>query len=217
VDAGRRLAVAVDGLFSECSWDRSDLVVVGLPRGGVPVAAAVADALASPLDVIVVRKIGSFRDPELGVGAVGEDGVVALDPVAARLLGGSEEQLAEEVSRRHSLVVERVAALRARIDPIDLAGRTVLVVDDGLANGHTARAGCRVARGRGATRTILAVPVAPFGWESDFADEVDATVALETPRDFGGVGAAYRDFEPTTDKEVVDLLVRSRRDRAVGT
>src|SRR6266498_3992686 len=154
-EAGRRLAERVSGLRD------SSPLVLGLPRGGVPVAYEVAEALGAPLDVLIVRKLGVPYQPELGMGAVGEDGVRVLNPDVLRHAGVSESQLAEVEARERTEVEERAVRLRSGRPPIPLLGRTVIIVDDGLATGGTARAAIRVARERGAERVVLAVPVAP--------------------------------------------------------
>src|ERR1019366_2009760 len=155
VDAGRRLAAKLGPLQGE------DLVVVGLPRGGVPVALEVARALDAPLDVIVVRKLGGPVQPELGMGAIGEGGVRVLNAGVVRLARVSSDELAT-VERRERVELERRARrFRGDRPPVRLDGKTVVVVDDGIATGSTARAACQVARAQGASRIVLAVPVAP--------------------------------------------------------
>jgi len=204
VDAGRRLAERVRARVGD-----EDVVVVGLPRGGVPVAFEVAHALGAPLDVIVVRKLGVPYQPELGYGAVGEGGVRVLNPEIIRLAALSQAQL-DEVERRESAeVADRAARLRGDRPAVPLDGRTVIVVDDGVATGGTARAACQVARARGAGRVILAVPVGSPDVVSELGRVADEVICLETPRDLFAIGAWYQDFSPTTDEEVTDLLRRT--------
>ena len=183
--------------------DLRDVVVLGLPRGGVPVAAVVADALGAPLDVVVVRKLGVPWQPELAMGAVGEGGVVVRHEEVLRRVG--TEQLASVVARETAEVARRSARLRQGRPAEPLAGRTAVVVDDGLATGSTARAACAVVRAAGAGRVVLAVPVAPPGTVVEQADEL---VVVRSPDPFGAVGRWYADFSPTTEQEVVDLLAR---------
>jgi predicted phosphoribosyltransferase len=199
VDAGRRLA---ERLRAELA---SDAVVLGLPRGGVPVAYEVAQALGLRLDVVVVRKLGVPYQPELAMGAVGEDVRVLND----RVLQFSRVDAAEleAVERRErAQVARRTAALRAGRAPVPIAGRDVAVVDDGIATGSTARAACEVVRARGARRVVLAAPVAPSGAAEELADAADAVVVLHVPARFGAVGQFYADFGQTSDEEVTALL-----------
>jgi predicted phosphoribosyltransferase/predicted alpha/beta-hydrolase family hydrolase len=203
VDAGRRLAVALERYRSPST------VVVGLPRGGVPVAAEVASALGAPLDVIVVRKLGVPAQPELAMGAIGEEGVRVLDRDSLRWAHVSEEQVAAVEARERVELDRRCQRFRAVRPMLPLDGRQVLVIDDGVATGSTARAACQVARAHGARRVVLAVPVAPQGWIAHMAGAADEYVALDAPSDFHAVGQFYDDFRPTTDEEVLDLLRRA--------
>ena len=209
-EAGRRLAERLSGLRA------SSPLVLGLPRGGVPVAFEVANTLAAPLDVLVVRKLGVPFQPELGMGAVGEDGVRVLNPDVLRQAGVTEAQLAEVEARERAAVEERAVRLRRGRPAIPLAGRTVVIVDDGLATGGTARAAVHVARARGADRVILAVPVAPPETVAALRRDADDIVAVETPEPFFAIGGWYADFSPTSDEEVVELLARSGADREGG-
>ncbi|WP_353826320.1 phosphoribosyltransferase [Agromyces sp. SYSU T0242] len=188
----------------------ADVVVLGLPRGGVPVAAVVAEGLRAPLDVIVVRKLGLPSQSEVAMGAIGEGGVEVVDDDLVRRTGVSDDRFAEVERREHETLDRRVAQLRRGGAPEPLAGRTALVVDDGLATGATAEAACRVARARGAARVVLAVPVAP----RDAASRVpsaDEVIAVDVPDWFMAVGQAYADFRQTTDDEVLALLDAARR------
>jgi putative phosphoribosyl transferase len=199
-EAGERLAERLSGLRS------SRPLVLGLPRGGVPVAFEVARELDAPLDTLVVRKLGVPFQPELGMGAVGEDGVRVLNPEVVREAGVTDEQLAEVEARERAEVEQRAARLRRGRPAIPLTDRTVVIVDDGLATGGTARAAIRVARARGAARVVLAVPVAPPDTVAALSREADDVVSLETPEPFFAIGGWYVDFTPTSDQEVVDLL-----------
>ncbi|MFE0512768.1 phosphoribosyltransferase family protein [Streptomyces sp. NPDC058964] len=204
-DAGRRLAQGLEFLRG------ADPVVLGLPRGGVPVAYEVARALEAPLDVLVVRKLGVPWQPELGFGAIGEQDVRVLNEDVIRGTGlEAAERAAVEESERAELE-RRVRRYRAGRAPVPLAGRTVVVVDDGLATGATAEAGCRVVRGRGAARIVLAVPVGPERTLPHLRTVADEVVCLHSPPYFGSVGAWYRDFAQTDDGEVAELLARAAR------
>jgi putative phosphoribosyl transferase len=203
VDAGTRLADKLEHLRGE------DVVVLGLPRGGVPVAFEVAQALAAPLDVVIVRKLGVPFQPELGMGAIGEGGARILDRHVLRYAGVDEAGLAA-VERRERAVLERaVTRLRGERSRVALHGRTAVVVDDGVATGSTARLACQVARAHGAARVVLAVPVAPRSSIAKLADVADEVVCLMSPEPFHAVGASYRDFSQTSDEEVTGLLYRA--------
>ncbi len=199
VDAGRQLGRRLAELRGQ------DIVVLGLPRGGVPVAFEVAAALDAPLDVIVVRKLGLPYQPELAMGAIGEGGAKVLDEevLAHARISGAELQAVEE--RERGVLENRVVLFRKGRTRHDLTGRIAVIVDDGIATGSTARVACRVARKQGAARVILAVPVAPAETLADLT-EPDEVVCLATPRQFTAVGYHYRDFSPTDDDEVLRLL-----------
>jgi len=199
-DAGRRLAARLGHLRGE------PVVVLGLPRGGVPVALEVARALGAPLDVIVVRKLGVPFQPELGMGAVGEDGVQVINREVIRLAGVPADELAAVEARERAQVDARAARYRIRRPREPLAGRVAVVVDDGIATGSTARAACQVARAHGAARVVLAVPVAPHGWEARIGGAADEMVCVDIPRDFYAIGQFYADFSQATDDEVIACL-----------
>ena len=198
-DAGRHLAVTLKRYGG-------DVVVVGLPRGGVPVAGEIARALGVPLDVIVVRKLGVPFRPELGMGAIGEGGARVIDDEVVRLARVSQDELDEIEQRERSEVEAQAQRLRGDRPRVPLAGRTVIVVDDGIATGSTARAACQVARAEGAAKVILAVPVAPEGVEERMRPDADIVICLATPRDFRAVGQFYADFNQVSDAEVLDIL-----------
>jgi len=204
VDAGRRLAERLEFLRGERP------VILGLPRGGVPVAAEVARALDAPLDVIIVRKLGVPSQPELGMGAIGEEGVRVLNPHVLAQARITERELAAVEAREREEAARRALVFRGVHRRIDLTGRTAVIVDDGLATGSTARVAIAVARAHGAARVILAVPVAPQDTVAELAKEADEVIALETPDAFFAIGPWYRDFTQTTDDEVVTILDRSR-------
>ncbi|GAA2586160.1 phosphoribosyltransferase family protein [Streptomyces tubercidicus] len=202
-DAGHRLAEALQHLEGE------DPVVLGLPRGGVPVAFQVARALKAPLDVIVVRKLGVPYQRELGFGAIGEGGVrVISDDIVRRGRLGQADLASVEHAEAAELArqAERFRAGRPRLS---LEGRTAIVVDDGIATGATAAAACQVVRAQGAARVVLAVPVAPPDAAERLRTTTDEYVCLSTPFAFSAVGEWYRDFSQTPDDEVVALLAEA--------
>jgi putative phosphoribosyl transferase len=204
IEAGTRLARQLTHLRGQ------DLVVVGLPRGGVPVAYRVAHDLGAPLDVILVRKLGVPFQPELAMGAIGEGDVRVIDEDLIRLAGISDRELARVEERERVELERRATRYRAGLQREPLAGRVVVVVDDGIATGSTARAACQVARLQGASRVVLATPVAPADWTRKLADAADELIAIDTPEPFHAIGQFYRDFSPTTDDEVVRWLERAR-------
>ena len=183
-----------------------DPVVVALPRGGVPVGAVVADAIGAPLDVIIVRKLGVPRQPELAMGAIGEGGCRVLNREVINALGISSQDLDAVEQRERLELAQRARRLRTGRPPRSLRDRTVVLVDDGLATGSTARAAIEVARAQGAKRVVLAVPVAPKDTVRELRQIADAVVCVASPEPFRAIGQWYRDFRPTTDDEVVRLL-----------
>ena len=211
VDAGRRLGAALRP-FAD-----ADVVVVGLPRGGVPVAFEVARALDAPLDVVVVRKLGVPFQPELAMGAVGEGGARVLDNDVLRSAGVGEHDLADVEQRERAEVERRARSFRGDRPRVPLRGRTVIVVDDGIATGSTARAACQVVRTQGAARVVLAVPVAPAGIEERMRPDADEVICLSTPRDFYAVGQFYVDFSQVDDTEVERLLAQANSSAAEVT
>ena len=199
-DAGRRLAARLRHLRGEPT------VVLGLPRGGIPVAAEVARALGAPLDVIVVRKLGVPFQPELGMGAVGEDEVRVINPAVVRAADVSAAELAAVEAHERSEVARRARRYRRGRPRTPLDGRVAVIVDDGIATGSTARAACQVARALGATRVVLAVPVAPPGWQDRMGGDADELISLATPEPFYAIGQFYADFSQTSDEEVAACL-----------
>jgi putative phosphoribosyl transferase len=183
----------------------ADVVVIGLPRGGVEVAARVAQSLNASLDVIVVRKLGVPFQPELAMGAIAEGGRQYLDREVVRNLRVSDEEIDEVERREQRALGERVALVRRHHPAINLTNRDVVIVDDGIATGATARVACDVARVRGARRVVLAVPVGPRDVVENFvgADEI---VYVTAPISFGAVGIYYEDFSTTSEKRVLELL-----------
>jgi putative phosphoribosyl transferase len=181
-------------------------VVLGLPRGGVPVAAKVAEAIDAPLDVIVVRKLGVPRQPELAMGAIGENGVVIVNRDVVLASRTSEHELAEVEARERAELDRRLGNLRSVRPHQSLVDRPAVIVDDGIATGATIRAAIQVARAYGATDVTVATPVAPLGVVEMLGSEADRVVCLAQPDPFGSVGRWYRNFEAVTDGEVLRAM-----------
>jgi predicted phosphoribosyltransferase len=203
-EGGRRLAAALSAYRG-----KAGTIVIGLPRGGVVTAAAVAESLALPLDVLVVRKLGTPGYEELAMGAIGPGGVRVLnDDVIASLRVPSSK--IDEVARREQIELERrERRYRGNRPPLDFAGRTVIVIDDGLATGSTMFAAIAVIRQHKPARIVLAVPVAPLETLERFRPVVDELVCVETPEPFQAVGCWYRDFAQVEDEEVIQILERA--------
>ena len=210
-DAGRRLANRMLHLRGE------DVVVLALPRGGVPVAAEVARALGAPLDVIVVRKLGVPVQPELGMGAIGEGDVRIINPEVVAITHVTDAEIAAVERRERAELDRRARRFRGDRPRTPLAGRTAVIIDDGIATGSTARAACQVARAQGAARVVLAVPVAPPSACAALAADADEVICLETPGHFLAIGEWYQDFSQTSDREVVSLLQRAAAERGPAT
>ena len=202
-DAGRRLAAALDRLEGE------DVVVLGVARGGVEVAAEIARERGWPLDVVIPRKVGAPFNPELGLGAIAP-GVRVLDEGMLRSLRVSDDYLDAEIRRQEEEIARRSDAYRGGRPAAVLEGRIALVVDDGLATGGTAIAAVRWARAARAKRVVLAIPVAPREAVVRLEQEADEVVCLETPPRFHAVGQWYRRFGQTSDDDVVRLLEDAR-------
>lgn len=209
-DAGRQLAARLEHLKGR------DVVVLGLPRGGVPVAEQVADALGAPLDVCLVRKLGVPFQPELAMGAIGEGDVRVLNDHVLADTGVSAGDLATVEARERVVLGQRSRRYRGARSAARLDGRTVVVVDDGLATGATAIAACRVVRAQGAARIVLAVPVAPGDWRERIGREADEAVSVHEPDFFYAIGQFYQDFSQTPDEEVVACLERHHAGQGRG-
>jgi predicted phosphoribosyltransferase len=208
--AGRALAGRLQTMQFESP------LVIALPRGGVPVGYEVATALGAPLDIGIVRKIGVPGEPEFGVGALGEDGQVVLDEDAMRVLGLQRADLDPVIAAERAELERRRTRYRDHGQPLDVRGRDVIVVDDGIATGVTMTAAVHVLRARGARRIVVAVPVCPQAARESFAESIDDFVTLATPRYFGSVGAWYADFAATSDEEVLAYLRLRREELARG-
>ena len=199
-DAGRQLAAQLIGLAAE------NPVVVALPRGGVPVAREVAMALGAPLEILVVRKLGAPQNPEFGIGALAEDGTLVVDPEATAVLRISNGELDAIVAREAAELTRRVRAYRGDRVPLELSGRTVIVVDDGVATGVTDIAALRAVRHQDPHRVVLAVPVSSPEALQRLGDEADEVVCLQVPRRLTGISRQYQDFSQVSDREVLDAL-----------
>ena len=217
--AGKLLATELGAkVLDPAHWP--DTVVLALPRGGVPVAFAVAMALGLELDVLLVRKLGMPGQPEYAIGAIGSGGVRVLQPGVPGLMGVTQAQVDAIAARELDEIVRRERLYRGeRPEPL-LAGRSVVLVDDGIATGSTMLAAVQVARMRGAGRVVVAVPVAPPDTLAALAPQVDGLVCLAAPLRFRAVSQWYDSFDQTSDEEVQDLLAmawRSRADHQIGS
>ena len=207
-DAGHRLARALQAHPDVDTSGRA--VVLAIPRGGLPVGAVVADELGAALDAVVVRKLRSPYNPELGIGAVASDGQVRIDDAMVARLGLTSEQVEAEVREQRAAVAERVSLYRRVLSPVELQGAVAIVVDDGVATGGTAKEACAVARRRGAQSVVLAVPVAPRETARALAELADVVVVLLQPAEFLAVGQAYANFDQLDDDVVLALLEGAR-------
>lgn len=205
-DAGRRLAKALDPFAGA-----RNVLVLGLPRGGVPVAAEVAQALGAELDVLVVRKLGLPWQPELAMGALASGGALVLNQEVLQSSGVADADFQTVLARERAELVRRERLFRGDRPHIDVAGRTVIIVDDGVATGATLRAGLAAMRMLKPARLVAAVPVAPPDTLLRLRHEADEVVCLYSPSSFHAVGAAYRDFAQTNDAEVRTVLEAGRR------
>lgn len=203
-DAGRALAQLVAALPIP-----GNAIVLALPRGGVPVAYEVARGCQLPLDILTVRKLGAPGQPELAIGAVASGGMVALNPAIVAEFQLSDEQLQTMIAAERDELARREQVYRGGLPPLPIAGRTILLVDDGLATGASMRAAARAVRPH-AAQLIVAVPVAASSTCRQMEAEADQVVCANAPGDFYAVGQYYRDFSPTTDEEVRELLAASR-------
>ena len=204
IDAGRKLGERL-GAYA----GRPNLLVLGLPRGGIPVAFEVAQRLGAPLDVFVVRKLGVPGQEELAMGAIASGGVRIVNEDVVAALGLSPAALDRAAAVEQRELERRELAYRGSRPPLDVAGKTVIVVDDGLATGSTMRAAVAALRQQRPERIVVAVPVAAPSTRDEMAREVDEIVCLATPDPFRAVGRFYDDFAQTSDGEVHDLIARA--------
>jgi predicted phosphoribosyltransferase/dienelactone hydrolase len=204
-DAGDRLA----GLLTHLAPQHP--IVLALPRGGVPVAARVASLLEAPLDILVVRKLGLPSHPELAMGAIGEDGARVLERTVLEAAAVTPQQLARVEADERAEIERRAHRYRDGRPAVPIAGRVVVIVDDGIATGSTALAAIQIARHRGAARVVLAAPVAAAETARELASVVDELICVATPADFVAVGQFYENFSQTSDEEVTALLAQDAR------
>jgi predicted phosphoribosyltransferase len=205
-DAGRKLAQLINARLPPLG---TDVIVLGLPRGGVPVAYEVAQELHAPLDVFVVRKLGTPGNPELAMGAIASGGIRVLNHQLIHQLGISDAQIAAATEKETTELLRREKSYRDDRPFPDLTGKTVLLIDDGLATGATMRAAVEALSQLGPQRVIVAVPVAAEDTCAEIGADVDEIICAEIPHPFYGVGMWYDNFSQTEDREVHDLLAKT--------
>jgi predicted phosphoribosyltransferase len=205
IDAARKLAVPLRRFAG------LNPIVLGMARGGVVLAGEIAKALGAEADVLVVRKIGAPRNPEYGVGAVAPNGVAVFDNAALASLGLRQEDLDLAVARETAEIDRRLRTYRQGLPPLDVANRTVILVDDGLATGITALAAVRYVKGLGASTVVFAAPVCSRPGALMLKDEVEELVCLESPEVFFAVGMWYDDFSQVEDEEVIRVMEFTRK------
>ena len=206
IEAGKQLAEFLTPIKDQ------DLVILGLPRGGVPVAYEVAKRLKKPLDVLIVRKLGVPWQPELAFGAIGEGEVLYLNDLVINDLAIAKKDQEEVIAEQKSEILKRQIRFRGERGPLDIKEKVVVIVDDGIATGATAMAACKVAATLGASQVIIAAPVATQESVAKLIEVTTANYILETPSDFYAVGQWYEDFSTVTDEEVINILDRYRRE-----
>jgi len=204
-EAGQKLAQELEGK----NYDSP--VVIGIPRGGVPLAEEVAETLHAPLDIIVPRKIGAPGNPEYAVGAVTEDGTVVRNEEAVQRTGADQDYLERAAEQELKEVKRRLRKYRGDRQPVDIEGKTTILVDDGVATGTTLKAAIKSAKKRNPANIVVAVPVGAESSIQDIKQEVDEVICLETPGLFGAVGQYYRSFPQTPDEEVVEAMKNAER------
>lgn len=204
VDAGRKLASKLSSYA-----DRADTLVLGLPRGGVPVAFEIAQYLHAPLDILIVRKIGVPGQEELAMGAIASGGVRVFNSDVIRLLGITPETIDRVIAVEEQELIRRIQRYRGQRPLPNLSHKIVILVDDGLATGATMRAAAQAVRQQNAKKIVVAVPVSSYDTYLDFQHYVDDIICLETPPLFSSISQAYEIFPQTTDEEVINLLVEA--------
>ena len=208
IEAGRQLADKLDKYAG-----REDVIVLGLPRGGVPVAYEVAKRLRAPLDVFIVRKLGVPGFEELAAGAIASGGVRVLNEDVMRAIPHADEVIEAVAARETGELERREQIYREGRPPPELRGRIVILVDDGLATGATMRAAVKALRQSGAAKIVVAVPVGPPDTCRELEQQADETICLSTPVFFQAVGQYYEDFSQTTDEDARELLARAAQER----
>ncbi len=203
-DAGKKLAIALKGTSKKA-------VILAVPRGGVVVGYEIAKELGVPMDIFITKKIGAPNNPELAIGAVAEDGTLLLDESLVEMLSVSESYLVEEVERQKMEIKRRLKSYRGNVANPEVAGREVILVDDGVATGSTLKAALRSLRKQGAKPLVVAVPVGPPDTVTALKKEADRVVCLFTPEPFYAIGEFYEDFDQTSDEEVTELLGRANQ------
>jgi len=191
--------------------DQQGVIVLALPRGGVATGYEIARSLNMPLDIVIVRKIGFPGQPELGIGAVSETGTVVLNTSIISTYGVPKEYIEREVSRQKEEISRRVKLYRKGKRLPSLEGRTVILVDDGVATGATMKSAIATLKEENLKKLIVALPVAPPGVVKELEQMVDLFICIETPFDFMAVGSYYHDFTQVSDEEVINLLERSAK------
>jgi putative phosphoribosyl transferase len=208
VDAGRKLGASLSSMKGK------DVVVLGIPRGGVVVANEVSKALGAPLDIIVTRKIEAPGEPEYALGAVTQEGDVIIDRQAAEALGATKEYIDSQITKKRSEVSERTKKFRGDVPFPQLEGKVVLVVDDGIATGSSVGAAVMSVKKRGPKEVVVAVPVAPAGATETLEQDGNRVVCLQTPASFLAIGEFYENFDQVGDDEVKRIIDESRARRA---
>lgn len=205
-EAGKQLATRLEQYKSE------NPIILALPRGGVPVGYEVAHALEAPFDVYVVRKLGAPHQPELGIGAIAPGGVIVLDNETIRMLGITQQEIDRIVAEEKAEMERRLLLFRGDKPMPDLQNRTIILVDDGLATGVTAYAAIQALRQAKPRKIVLAVPVCATQTAASLGTEVADLICLKPRPDFGAVGIWYKNFDQTTDEEVINLLESVKRE-----
>ena len=201
IDAGKKLAQKLDKYKN-----KKDLVIIGLPRGGVPVAKVVAKKLNKPLDIIVTRKIGAPFNKEYAIGAITEKGTPIFNDEAKKATGANEKYIEKEIETEKEEAERRLKKYRDQKNKLDLEEKIALIIDDGIATGFTMRAAIKSAKEKGAKKVIAAVPVTPKESVQEMEELVDEFIYLEEPERFGAIGRFYYNFDQTTDEEVIEAL-----------
>jgi putative phosphoribosyl transferase len=203
VDAGKKLAKEL------LEYKESNPVVLAIPRGGVVVGYEAAKELAAPLDIVVPRKIPAPYNPELGIGAVAQDGTIIIDSEIKKYVSFSDEYVQEEAKRQIKEIERRTKAYRRDRESISIKNRVIILVDDGLATGVTMRAAIRSIRKQNPKKIVVAVPVGPPGTVKKIKEEADEVISLITFEPFEAVGQFYSDFSQTSDDEVIEILQKA--------